>query len=324
MRNFGDDGPTRSELGKKVQYEGYLSPLTIRRFGEYMRKHQTQEDGQDREADNWQKGDGIPQASYMDSLLRHFIDIWGIQRGHWDVSEDGDGIEDLLCALLFNAMGLLHEKVRVRLKEDAESKQLGEKVFENGLEPHDLTPTETSIMRHMFETDEDPDFVVIHKQYMDFMTADKLRRIEEILSEDVLEEVQDRLENDEIVDTPQIDPEKARTLDLSRFLPELPLPAPEKRWPLRNETEARMRQEEAVLQINKLHADFEKDTEDHNRQTTECQEESIAEHRNLRCSDCGNFIPQPPYRPGVCAAGKTLLERDPKVGICGLFEKETE
>lgn len=112
MRKFGDDGPTRSELGNKIQYEGFLSPLALRRFGEYMRRHQVQEDGNLRESDNWQKG--IPLESYMDSLLRHILDVWGIHRKWWETSEDGDEMEDLLCAVLFNVQGYLHEIVKKR------------------------------------------------------------------------------------------------------------------------------------------------------------------------------------------------------------------
>ena len=94
-----------------------MSPLTVRRFGEYMRKHQVQEDGKVRESDNWQKG--IPLKSYMDSLVRHLIDVWGIHRGAWSESDDGGDLEDVLCGVKFNVDGLLHELVKKRLAHEA-------------------------------------------------------------------------------------------------------------------------------------------------------------------------------------------------------------
>lgn len=115
MRDF-EKGATRSDLGNKIQYEGFMSPLTTRRYGEYMRQHQTQEDGKKRASDNWQKG--IPDESYMDSILRHMVDVWGIHRKAWLLSEDGCDFEDVLCALKFNVDGLLHETVKKRLEKD--------------------------------------------------------------------------------------------------------------------------------------------------------------------------------------------------------------
>jgi len=64
MRQF-DSGATRSNDDNKPDYEGFLSPLVIRRFGEYMVKHQIQEDGKKRASDNWQKG--IPKDQYIKS-----------------------------------------------------------------------------------------------------------------------------------------------------------------------------------------------------------------------------------------------------------------
>jgi hypothetical protein len=104
MREF-ETGATRSNVEGKLQYEGYLSPLVLQRFGQYMLEHQTQEDGKMRAADNWQKG--MTLESYMDSMWRHFMDVWLDHRGYPDlVNED---LEDALCALMFNVMGYLKE-----------------------------------------------------------------------------------------------------------------------------------------------------------------------------------------------------------------------
>jgi hypothetical protein len=107
MRTF-DTGATRSPLGDKPQYEGYLNPLVIKRFGEYMLKHQTQADGQRREPDNWQKG--IPRDSLMDSAWRHLLDVWLHYRGHPE--EAAEPLEEALCAVMFNMMALLLHELR--------------------------------------------------------------------------------------------------------------------------------------------------------------------------------------------------------------------
>lgn len=105
MRTF-DTGATRSPLANKPQYEGYLNPLVIKRFGEYMLKHQIQEDGLRREPDNWQKG--IPPKSLMDSKMRHDMDVWLHHRGYSYAATEP--VEEALCGVLFNTMALLlHE-----------------------------------------------------------------------------------------------------------------------------------------------------------------------------------------------------------------------
>ena len=118
MRTF-ESGATRDDDDDtKYDYEGFLSPLVIKRFGKYMNKHRVQADGKVRDSDNWQKG--IPAKEYMKSWWRHFMDTWylwrGIHREEYSVIElkdwdDNylDEISDLLCAALFNNMGMLHE-----------------------------------------------------------------------------------------------------------------------------------------------------------------------------------------------------------------------
>ena len=111
MRTF-ETGATRDESEGKPDYEGYLSPLVLRRYGAYMRKHSIQADGVRRASDNWQRG--IPLQDYMKSGWRHFLDWWLGHRGHQhSIQADGvrfphEAIEEVLCALLFNVMGYLH------------------------------------------------------------------------------------------------------------------------------------------------------------------------------------------------------------------------
>jgi len=96
-------GATRDTDENKNDYEGFLSPLVIQRFGDYMTKHRKQSDGSIRDSDNWQKG--IPKEEYIKSAWRHFLDWWLEHRGH----KSREGIEDALCALIFNVQGYLHE-----------------------------------------------------------------------------------------------------------------------------------------------------------------------------------------------------------------------
>ena len=101
-------GATRDTDQNKADYEGFLSPLVIKRYGEYMNKHRVQPDGNLRDSDNWQKG--IPKEEYIKSAFRHFMDWWLENRGF----ESRDGLEEALCALMFNTMGYLHEILKER------------------------------------------------------------------------------------------------------------------------------------------------------------------------------------------------------------------
>ena len=70
MRKF-DSGATRDIVEDKFDFEGFLSPLVLNRYAEYMNKHRKQSDGNLRDSDNWQKG--IPMKVYMKSGFRHFF-----------------------------------------------------------------------------------------------------------------------------------------------------------------------------------------------------------------------------------------------------------
>ena len=102
MRQF-KTGATRNSDNDKIDYEGFLSPIVLERFGQYMNKHRVQEDGKVRDSANWQKG--IPKDAYMKSMLRHVMDVWTEHRGY----DSREGLEDALCAVLFNTQGYLFE-----------------------------------------------------------------------------------------------------------------------------------------------------------------------------------------------------------------------
>lgn len=115
IRTF-ESGATRDTNEDKLDYEGFLSPIVVRRFAKYMHKHRVQSDGTLRDSDNWQKG--MPLDSYMESGWRHFMDWWGEHRG----IESREGLEDALCALLFNVQGYLFEILQEEDVDDAEAK----------------------------------------------------------------------------------------------------------------------------------------------------------------------------------------------------------
>lgn len=104
VRKF-ETGATRDTDTSKYDYEGFLSPLVVERYAEYMHKNRHQRDGTLRASDNWQKG--IPLDVYMKSLWRHFMSMWKAHRR-------GDVQEEEMCAILFNTMGYLHEHLKAK------------------------------------------------------------------------------------------------------------------------------------------------------------------------------------------------------------------
>jgi len=117
IRTFST-GATRDSDADKLDYEGFLSPLVLERYAEYMHTHRKQSDGTLRSSDNWKKG--IPIDQYMKSLFRHFMSVW---KGH-SVEEIK---EEDLCAMLFNVMGILHEQLKSYVHEEIHDQFLLEK-----------------------------------------------------------------------------------------------------------------------------------------------------------------------------------------------------
>lgn len=105
-------GATRSSQDGKLEYRRFLSPSVLRRYAEFMHKNRVQPDGALRDPDNWKKG--IPIDSYMDSLGRHFMEVWLIHDDQEVIDEKGKmvDLETALCSILFNAFGYLHETLK--------------------------------------------------------------------------------------------------------------------------------------------------------------------------------------------------------------------
>ena len=106
MRTF-DSGATRNVDDEKLDFDGFLSPLVLHRYAEYLNKHRDTSDGL-RDSDQWQLG--MPLAVYMKSAFRHFFYWWAYHRKADIVVKEN--IEESLCGLLFNAMGYLHEYLK--------------------------------------------------------------------------------------------------------------------------------------------------------------------------------------------------------------------
>lgn len=114
VREF-DTGATRSSDAGRYDPEGFLSPIVIERFSEYMNRNRIQADGSTRASDNWQAG--IPLDQYMKGAWRHFLHLWTRHRGYQVMDEKAaKDMEDDLCALLFNLSGYLHELLKEKRK----------------------------------------------------------------------------------------------------------------------------------------------------------------------------------------------------------------
>jgi hypothetical protein len=103
-------GASRDTDEGKLDLEAFNSPIVDRRYGEFMHKNRTQPNGEVRSGDNWQLG--ITKDAYVKSGLRHALDWRLVHRGYEPV--DKTDIEDILCAVIFNASGYLFEVLKAR------------------------------------------------------------------------------------------------------------------------------------------------------------------------------------------------------------------
>jgi hypothetical protein len=134
-RQFKSGANRDSDLGK-LDYEGFLSPLVLERYAQYLNDHRKLPDGTLRDSDNWQKG--IPFEVYIKSGLRHVFDVWAAHRGYpiFDPkTEEPIDIEDAICAVLFNFQGYLLELLHDRIASstyDVDMAQTDEKPVVTG------------------------------------------------------------------------------------------------------------------------------------------------------------------------------------------------
>jgi hypothetical protein len=93
---------------EKFEYAGFLSPAVLKRYAAFMHKNRVQSDGQYRASDNWKRG--IPRNVYLQSMFRHFMEVWNEFEG--PDKNSSEYLEEELCAIMFNAMGMLFETLK--------------------------------------------------------------------------------------------------------------------------------------------------------------------------------------------------------------------
>ncbi len=97
IRKFAGGGMRDTDKGK-LDFNGFLSPIVLEAFAQYMNIHMDMPDGSGRSSDNWKNGFGEKHYDIcMKSLHRHFQDAWmehervRKQRGY-DASINGNAI----------------------------------------------------------------------------------------------------------------------------------------------------------------------------------------------------------------------------------------
>lgn len=115
-------GATRDSAEGKYDFEGFLSPLVIERYAQYMNENRLQTDGKLRDSDNWQKGFGDKHYSVcIKSFWRHFLDLWFLHRGYkrFDKKDNHEIIkEEAICAIIFNSSAYLHKLLIDKLRRE--------------------------------------------------------------------------------------------------------------------------------------------------------------------------------------------------------------
>jgi len=104
IRTFST-GATRDTDTNKLDFDGFLCPLVLERYAEYMNANRKMADGSVRSSSNWKSG--IPQEVYRKSGWRHFFSFWK----HCLSGNKALAMVDA-CALLFNVMGWMHEELK--------------------------------------------------------------------------------------------------------------------------------------------------------------------------------------------------------------------
>lgn len=110
IRKF-ETGATRDTEDGKLAYSQFFSVEVLERRAQFMHKHRIQPDGRLRDGGNWKKG--IPRSAYLASLYRHFIDVWKECNG----VKTEDGLEQAICAAMFNLEGMLYELLKENKNE---------------------------------------------------------------------------------------------------------------------------------------------------------------------------------------------------------------
>jgi hypothetical protein len=129
MRVF-ESGATRN-VEVDPDYHGFLSPLALHAYGEYMHRHRLQADGTLRDSDNWQKG--IPNDAFVRSLVRHVHDLQLVFDGYGELARQDDRDDNVLLAhlsaALFNIQGMLHNVMLAILEDSRKQREIEELIL---------------------------------------------------------------------------------------------------------------------------------------------------------------------------------------------------
>lgn len=98
-------GATRDLNDEKFVYDKFQHPLVVRAFASYMHGKRSMPDGTKRDGDNWWKG--FPRMWLLESMHRHYMDVWFHVVGLPDDAEEP--FLTALCGLFFNVQALMLE-----------------------------------------------------------------------------------------------------------------------------------------------------------------------------------------------------------------------
>lgn len=101
-----ETGAIRDVNTTKVNVMGHISPLVTKFYTEYLHECRKLQDGTLRDAENWKLG--MPEQVWLESFVRHTEDVKLIADGFPDAAHTPD-MKKALCAVLFNAQGLLYQ-----------------------------------------------------------------------------------------------------------------------------------------------------------------------------------------------------------------------
>jgi len=111
-RKFTSGASRDTDLGK-LDYEGSLSPLVLKKYVEYMQRNNNTKSGV-RKCDNWKGLFGEKhQEVCMKSLMRHTMDVWLFHKEF----QGRDNMEDALCGVIFNASAILYKIEKDKLNK---------------------------------------------------------------------------------------------------------------------------------------------------------------------------------------------------------------
>jgi hypothetical protein len=100
-------GATRDLNDEKYVYDKFQHPRVVKEFAAYMHSKRSMPDGSKRDGDNWWQG--FPRAWLLESMHRHYMDVWFHVVGYPSQAEEP--LMTALCGLFFNVQALMLEVI---------------------------------------------------------------------------------------------------------------------------------------------------------------------------------------------------------------------